>query len=224
MFHVITAADKQRHAAMIDEMHAWRKTIFVDENRWDLPHVNGREYDEYDDEYAIYILEYEANGDLVHSQRMRPTLHGSMVADIFGSAIAAGPDSIADDKTWEMTRGFVTPKYRVATRDDLRAAMRLTILQLAQNSGMSRIVNFIDVRLLPYFINSAYRFKPLGLPIEYGQGSGIAVEIEVSTAAIAHMAETLNVKSLLPIAAADSAGITAPSDTAATVARVSLGT
>lgn len=224
MFHVITAADKQRHAGMFDQMHAWRKKIFVDEKRWDLPHLNGREYDQYDDEHAIYILEYEANGDLVHSQRMRPTLHGSMLAEVFGLAVAAGPDSITDDKTWEMTRGFVTPKYRVAARDDLRAAMRLTILQLAQNAGMDRIVNFIDVRLLPYFINSAYRFKPLGLPIEYGQGSGVAIEIEVSTAAIAHMAETLNITSLLPVAAKNGAGITLPSDAAAPATSRSLGT
>lgn len=224
MFHVITAADKQRHAAKIDEMHAWRKKIFVDEKRWDLPYVNGREYDQYDDEHAIYILEYEANGDLVHSQRMRPTVHGSMLADVFGSAIASGADSIADEKTWEMTRGFVTPKYRVASRDDLRAAMRLTILQLAQNAGMSRIVNFIDVRLLPYFINSAYRFKPLGLPIEYGTGSGIAIEIEVSTAAIAHMAETLNIKSLLPSDAANGVGIAAARNEAPPATRVGLAT
>ncbi len=224
MFYVITAADRQLHASKIDEMHIWRKKVFIDENGWDLPHSNGREYDQYDDEHAIYILEYEANGDLVHSQRMRPTLRGSMLTDIFSSALADGPDSIIDDKTWEMTRGFVTPKYRVAARDDIRAAMRLTILQLAQNAGIRRIVNFIDVRLLPYFINSAYRFKPLGLPIGYGTGSGIAIEIEVSTAAIAHMAETLNVRSLLPTAAADSSATTGASNVAAPATRVGSGT
>lgn len=206
MFQVITAAEQHLHASKIDEMHAWRKKVFIDENGWDLKQIDGREYDQYDDEDAIYILEYEANGDLVHAQRMRPTVNGSMLADVFSSALVGGAACITDAVTWEMTRGFVTPKYRVASRDDLRAAMRLTILELALQAGIKRIVSFIDVRLLPYFVNSAYRFEPLGLPIAYGEGSGIAIEIDVSQAAIEHMAETRNVASLLPVTTADRDG------------------
>lgn len=198
MFQMIAATDKHLHAAKIDEMHAWRKKVFIDENGWNLTQIEGREYDQYDDDQAIYILEYEDNGDLVHAQRMRPTAERSMLTDVFPSAIAAGPRSIMDGETWEMTRGFVTPKYRIASRDDLRAAMRVTILELALEAGVKRIVSFIDVRLLPYFVNSAYRFAPLGLPVPYGEGSGVAIEIEVSQTAIRHMAETRNVASLLP--------------------------
>lgn len=196
MFQVIPASERAAHEDKLDEMHAWRKRIFVDEHGWDLEHADGRERDRYDDEHAIYILEYEDNGDLVHAQRMRPTTTGSMLTDVFASAIADGPESIMDARTWELSRGFVTPAYRLPERDDLRAAMRLTILELAREAGVERIVTFVDIRLLPYFVNSAYRFEPLGLPIPYGEGSGIALEIEVSVGAIEHMAATRNVVSL----------------------------
>jgi len=198
MFQVVTAANRDLHADWIDEMHTWRKRIFVDELGWKLKHANGRERDQYDDDLAVYIIEYETNGDLVHAQRMRPTASGSMLTDVFGAAIAAGPDSIMDAETWELSRGFVTPTYRSPERDDVRAAMRLAVLQLALKERIKRIVTFVDVRMLPYFVNSAYRFQPLGLPIPYGEGSGIALEIEVSAPAIEHMAATLNIGALRP--------------------------
>lgn len=196
MFHVVTRANRPAFASQLKEMHQWRARIFVDEQGWDLPVVDGLEIDEYDDDEAIYFLDFDDDGGIVSGQRMRPTADKSLTGDHFPSSIMVDDVAFFDAHVWEMSRGFVLPAYRGKIRNARRSEMRLAILETAHAAGVERFIAFTDTRLLPYFLNSAYRFRMLGLPVPTPACEGIAIEIEVSAGAIMHMRERLNMHDL----------------------------
>jgi N-acyl-L-homoserine lactone synthetase len=61
----------------------------------------------------------------------------------------------------------------------------LTPLELVRASGGTKCVAFSEVRLLPGLITMGWRVNLLGDPTEFGQGTGIAFEVDASDVAIA---------------------------------------
>lgn len=192
MFHIVTNANRAQWADEIRAMHETRARIFVEEYGWKLPlSPEGLEIDDYDDARAIYFLDFDEEEKLVSAQRVRPTGDKSLIGDHFPSSILVEGDFFSDT-TWEMSRGFVVPEHRGRKRQDRRALMRLAILETALAAGVERLLTFSNTSLLPYFLNSAYLMRMLGLPIVTESGEGIATEMEVSARAVAHMRERLN--------------------------------
>lgn len=88
-------------------MHLERRRVFVDRLKWRLNVDNsGREFDEYDDDNAIYVVIMTDEGELAGSARLRPTTMGSMIDDHFSHMLNGRP--IRDERTWELSRLFVS--------------------------------------------------------------------------------------------------------------------
>lgn len=190
MLHFVTHANRMLYTDLLGEMHAWRKRIFVDALKWDLTVRDGGEYDEYDDDRAIYfLLTDDKDGSLLAAQRMRPTDDRSMLADHYAEAVLVKDRPLADEATWEMTRGFARPDRRGLPESERRNGKLFIIAQMEAGlaCGIDRVVGFTDVKLVPWFVNGGYQFRILGLPLPYAEGSGIAFEYAVDEAAIARM-------------------------------------
>jgi acyl-homoserine lactone synthase len=186
MLHIVSQDNRALYEREIEEFYRIRKAVFVDELGWNIPVQPGDlEIDQYDDERAVYGFSFDVNNQLTMGCRYRPTDDRSLLMDVFSHALAEGtPDPTALD-VWEITRGICLESGGARHNQRRRACQMITPLELCRAAGGTRCIAFAEVRLLPLFIQMGWRVKLLGDPVDFGQGTGIAFEIDASDFAIA---------------------------------------
>jgi N-acyl-L-homoserine lactone synthetase len=188
VLHLVTKSNRILYESELNDLHRVRKSVFVDELGWQLDVLpDGREIDQYDDDQAIYGIGFDINGRVTMAGRYRPTLDRSMLMDIFPHSLAPDVGPLNGPKTWEFSRGFCLETGGKRHNQQRRAMLMLTPLEIAHACGITSYIAFSEVRLLPLFINMGWRVKLLGDPVSYGEGEGIAYQVEVSEDAIRQM-------------------------------------
>ena len=111
MIHVVTAENRHFYEHEIQEHHRIRHEIYVVEQKWKHLDVrDGREYDQFDTDDAIYLLAMEQDR-VVGGSRFVSTLKPHLLSDVFPSladikGIPRAPD------VYEWTRFFAVSKRR----------------------------------------------------------------------------------------------------------------
>lgn len=121
--------DMHRYGPLWFEHLKLRKRVFVDGAGWDVPHIGGAEWDQYDTPATEYFITFQ-KGSIVAASRALPcdfeTVNGSyMIRDGCRGRIPGIPPGIWDAPpvcatTWEATRFAVCPDQPAAQK---RAAM-----------------------------------------------------------------------------------------------------
>lgn len=185
MLHVVARDNRALYEREIEEFHRLRKSVFIDELGWRIPLTNGLEIDQYDDDRAVYGFSFDVHHQLTMACRYRPTDDRSLLMDVFSHALAPGIADPTGPGVWEITRGICLETGGARHNQRRRACQMITPLELTRAVGGTRCVAFAEVRLLPLFIQMGWRVKLLGDPIDFGEGTGIAFEIDASDVAIA---------------------------------------
>lgn len=194
MIHLVTALNRAMYSQQLDEMHVQRKQAFIDELGWSAPQVrDGREFDEYDDDDAVYLLSLGAEGQVQASMRMRPTIKGCMIVDHFPHLIAPGEPSPIAPHIWEGSRILAAPGFRENEGRMVRAEIRIAAIELGLMKGFSKLIGMCDVLLLPTWRNNGWRSRILGPPAPYAEGEAFAFISEVSHDALAYICSKYNV-------------------------------
>lgn len=190
MLHLVTKENRSLYRRELEDLFRVRKSVFVDELGWQLKVTpDGREIDQYDDDDAIYGIGFDWRGKVTMAGRYRHTNDHSMLMDVFPHAVAPGTPPLMGPKTWEFSRGFCLETGGKRHNQQRRAMLMLTPLEIAHAHGATSYIAFSEVRLLPLFISMGWRVKLLGDPVSYGEGEGIAYQVEVSEDAIRSMRE-----------------------------------
>lgn len=185
LLHLITHRNRSLYERDVDALHRARKTVFVDELGWRLRVRDGMEFDEYDDERAMHIVGFDADGDVAMGIRIRPADDRSMLGDHFSHHLPAGMRPIDDGRTWEVSRGFSRERGLKRGAMLRKAACMIAPLEIALEAGIDRYVGFTDVRMLSLYYHVGWKLNLLGDPQPYGEGDGVAYEAEVSAAVVA---------------------------------------
>ena len=190
MIHLVTAQNRSLYTRELESLHRARNQVFVNELGWKLPVSDGLEYDEYDDERAMYVLGFDAQEDVVMSVRFRPADDRTMLTDHFSHVLPADVRPFDDGKTWEVSRGF--SRERGLRRQHLmrKAACMLAPMEIALAAGVNRYVGFTDVRMLNFYSYIGWKLNLLGSAVPYPEGDGVAYEAEVSSRVIADIRQT----------------------------------
>ncbi|GAO39484.1 putative autoinducer synthesis protein [Sphingomonas changbaiensis NBRC 104936] len=185
MLHVVSSENRALYEREIEEFYRLRKAVFVDELGWNIPVRDGLEIDQYDDERAVYGFSFDYEHKLTMACRYRPTDDRSLLTDVFSHAMAPESGDPTGPGVWEITRGICLETGGARHNQRRRACQMLTPLELARAAGGTKCVAFAEVRLLPGLITMGWRVNLLGDPTEFGQGTGIAFEVDASDVAIA---------------------------------------
>ena len=187
VIHLVNSRNYDLYQTELAAMHHVRKSVFVDELGWQLTVRNGREYDEYDDDRAQYLMGFSTTGEVVMGLRFRPADDKSMLADHFADWLPDDIRPLNDGRTWEVSRGFC--RERGVRRHNLRrkAACMIAPLEIALAHGIDRCVGLTDLRMLDFCYGVGWKLKILGEPTPYAEGVGVAYEIDVSEASVADM-------------------------------------
>jgi N-acyl-L-homoserine lactone synthetase len=150
MIHVVTYENRELYRRQLQEMHALRKTHFIQERGWTgLTERDGGEYDAYDDEKTIYFFALDQEGRIGVSMRARPTQDKSMLGDIFPHLIGPGAAPVEAPGVWEISRIFATRRFRTRSGVRRRSELFLATVEAAAIKGIDRLVGMTDVFLLP---------------------------------------------------------------------------
>lgn len=173
--HVIANVNRHLYREVMAEYFRKRHTVFVKERGWcNISHLDGEERDEFDDEYAVYLLAIE-NEEIVGGQRFYPTIRPHMLSEVF-PYLSMWPIPQQED-TWECTRYFVVQGRRAGRAD---ARLLLAMQQFCLQEGISHVTGVLELSALSRRLQAGLKVRPLGLPQDVGGIPTIAVIADIT--------------------------------------------
>lgn len=192
MIHLVHQRNRHLYPEHLREMHRQRFEHFIVERGWPLSERDGGEYDQYDDEAAMYLLAFSPEGQVCASARYRSTERTSLIADIFPELIAPQELPVKAKGMYEATRYCVAKGFRGAAGFALRSRLHIAVIELMRDLGARRLLGFMDFEFIPYFRKfSGMRLRPIGLPQPYDDGVTLAFEIGVGEQDLSFAQSTL---------------------------------
>lgn len=104
MIFYITPENKDFFKDTLDRYFQKRYDVFVVKRKWNIPHKEGREMDQFDTEFATHII-WEENGRILGGARLLPTHQPYLLGDIFPELLNFNVPR--DPQTWEISRFFI---------------------------------------------------------------------------------------------------------------------
>lgn len=189
MIHLIDQANRHLYRRQLAQMHQLRREVFVEGRGWPLTvREDGGEYDEGDDERAVYLLGLDDDGDVVVGIRGRTTEDWSCVTDVLPHMVAGDAAQLKSPQVWEMARYFAVARAAGGEFGlQIGRELRLSLIEAALIAGAHTIVGICDTYYFAPALNCGWRTRPLGEAQSYGEGNGIAIALEVSDGALADM-------------------------------------
>lgn len=187
MLHIVTHENRRLYSRQIADMHRQRYELFVKARGWNLQVRDGGEYDEGDDELAVYLLGIDETGFCHSSIRVRPAHDFSYVIDAMPEWIEGDAQALRDDPgLWEMARWISQGEERAAG-DEIRVGM----IEYLLRRGATQCIACGDLHITAYAIRAGWRLNFLGIPRRYPEG-GVSVATSLPiTAAEVEYARTL---------------------------------
>lgn len=165
-------SDFHRHGRAFYEFLALRKQIFVDELKWDVPHNDEVEMDQYDTPIAHYSLVLR-DGVVVGGARAMATTamwgqHTYMLRDAYSGKLPHIPAhimsvDIATPKVWECTRLVISNS--LTTQADRGECMRLIVdglVDLVKRHGAEELICLSSLHLMRALRQTGYDVTRLG--------------------------------------------------------------
>jgi acyl homoserine lactone synthase len=163
-----------RHGSAFHEYLRLRKSFFVDDLGWDIPHNDDVEMDQYDNPCAHYSVVLR-NGMVVGGARIMPTTatwgrHTYMLRDALHGGIDAippgvVPSDIASKEVWECTRLVISD--RVKSPSDRANCLLLIVeglVDIANRSGGVELITLTRPALVRALRQLGFAASRIGEP------------------------------------------------------------
>lgn len=191
MVQIIEGKDRGQHQDLFQIMFRARYEAFIVERGWSLPTRRGLEIDQYDNDRAVYIIDFDDAGHLQGSVRLTPTVTDSLTADYYPH-LCDGGAALRDPFVYEGTRFIATPHDKTPHNNRaVKARILGAMTEWAWSVGVRHIQAVIDTVLIRSFMAANSKTFALGPARSYGGGKGVpgggmclAVRIPVTERAI----------------------------------------
>lgn len=153
-----TMATMHRHGRAFYDFLRLRKSFFVDQLGWDIPHDGEVEMDQYDTPQAHYSLVLDG-GEVVGGARAMPTTarwgaHTYMLRDAVDGKLGSIPPDVMDAPVaspgvWECTRLVVSDSLaRAAERSECLSLIVGGLVDVAARRGAAELLSLSPVTLM----------------------------------------------------------------------------
>lgn len=163
-----------RHGTAFYEFLALRKKVFVDQLKWDVPHDDVVEMDQYDTPLAHYSVVIR-DGRVVGGARAMPTTadwggHTYMLRDAVSGKLPhippeIMPAAIASPHVWECTRLVISDELRTqAERAECLALIVDGLVEVAKRRGAEEMICLSSIALMRALRQLGYDVSRIGEP------------------------------------------------------------
>jgi len=141
------------HGELFANLLRARHQAFIVQNKWDLPHANGMEFDQYDTPASRWVAVHE-NGRVLAGIRLTPTTHrcgiySYMIRDAQLGLLNTIPANLmyqeapVAEHIWESSRVFVSECVPANQRARVQMQLRQEMVISARNVGATSVLGLI---------------------------------------------------------------------------------
>jgi N-acyl-L-homoserine lactone synthetase len=194
MIDLVLPEGRLGFAAALMEMHHDRKQVFVDRLGWRLPAKGSwLEVDQFDDDYAIYLLARSPEGRHQGSVRLLPSSRPHMLSTLFSHLCPAGVPS--GDDCWEISRLVTCPADASGTTIlRVHRLLALALVEFAQSNAIRRYTLVAEAHRVPALLSVGWQVTPLGLPTWVDGEQLQALQIDLSPGTLREMRSRLRIE------------------------------
>ena len=180
-------------AGALMEMHHDRKQVFVDRFGWRLPAKGSwLEVDQFDDDYAVYLLARSDEGRHQGSVRLLPSSRPHMLDTLFSHLCPAGVPG--GDDIWEISRLVTNPVDASGTSLlKIHRLLALALVEFAVENGIRSYTLVAEAHRVPALLSVGWSVMPLGLPTMTEGEELQALRIDIHPGTLARMREHLRI-------------------------------
>jgi acyl-homoserine lactone synthase len=167
MVQLVNSRNAPTHGPLLERMFADRKAVFVDMLKWDVPHDDHFEADQFDDDYAEYLIVNDReSGEHFASLRLlrtdRPHVLKTYFPELCEREVPTGPD------IREISRMCLSPRHRGPDRTAARNLLASAMTEYALLTGVRAYTGVADMGWLSRVLSAGWRCEPLGIPKSIG--------------------------------------------------------
>lgn len=161
MISIIHGRGDTRRRPLLDGMFADRKRLFVDLLAWNVPVVAGRfEVDQFDDQYATYIVAGERQTGHDGSLRLLPTNRPHILDSLFEGLCPEGvPTGLG---TYEITRLCLPTRHHAVERLRIRNRLISAMVDHALDYGILMLTGVVAEPFRRQVLAMGWRADALG--------------------------------------------------------------
>ncbi|HYE27350.1 MAG TPA: acyl-homoserine-lactone synthase [Allosphingosinicella sp.] len=193
MIDLVLPESRLGFAAALMEMHHDRKRVFVDRFGWRLPAKGSwLEVDQFDDEYAVYLLARSPEGRHRGSVRLLPSSRPHMLSTLFSRLC---PDGVpGGDDCWEISRLVTRPADASGTTVlRIHRLLALALVEFAHANSIRRYTLVAEAHRVPALLSVGWPVRPLGLPTVIDGEQLQALQIDVEPGLLEDMRRRLRI-------------------------------
>lgn len=178
MVQLLDTTLKDAGDAVLDLMFAARKSVFVDLLRWNVPVRGGRhEVDQFDDEWARYLILLSDDGRHLASARLLPTTRPHILDTLFPSLCEDEPPR--GPNVLEITRFCLDRSLRAIERRGVRDQLVTALVDHALEAGVTTYTGVAEIAWFHQVLSFGWQCRPLGPPKRYEDATLCALCIEI---------------------------------------------
>jgi acyl-homoserine lactone synthase len=183
MIDLVLPESRLGFAAALMEMHHDRKQVFVDRFGWRLPAKGSwLEVDQFDDDYAVYLLARSPEGRHRGSVRLLPSSRPHMLNTLFSHLCPGGVPG--GDDCWEISRLVTNPADAAGTTMlRIHRLLALALVEFAHANCIGRYTLVAEAHRVPVLLSVGWPVMPLGLPtwVEDEQLQALQIDLRDGT-------------------------------------------
>ncbi len=189
---LIDRDNRDAFAGPLHTMHADRKTVFIDQLKWDLAVTDDAlDIDEYDTENTLYLMvQDDVTGGHLGSVRLLATTGPHLLADKFAHLCADGVPRAAD--TYEITRLVTRPGLPRDAAERVREQLCVAIVEFALARDITAFTMMTHMAFLSAVIAVGWDCEPLGMPHDLDGVPVAALRITIDAATLVRLQEQWN--------------------------------
>jgi N-acyl-L-homoserine lactone synthetase len=173
MEKIVVSTMENLSPAARQQLGLYRYAVFVEQMRWDLPAVNPRireEWDEFDREDTVHVIAYAADRSICGYARLLRTTQPYLLSEVFPDLCSA--PLIRDASTWELSRFTTCHAGAELNAQRMRRLLREIFLQ-AEQLGFQQLVGVAPCGMQRLYRRLGLALRPLG-PVRTAGGEGLA--------------------------------------------------
>jgi len=186
----LSYANLHNHGELFANFFRARHETFIGRKRWDLPQVDGMEFDQYDTAASRWVAVHE-NGRVLAGVRLLPTTHqcgiySYMIRDAQRGLLEAIPSNLLwqeapiGEHIWECSRIFVSEHVPSGQRLRVQSQLIHEMVISARTFGATQVLGLIPALAPRLARRVGLDCEPTGPVLDIG-GAHVCVEISLAT-------------------------------------------
>jgi acyl homoserine lactone synthase len=155
-----------------------RHDVFIGQRGWNLPEIDGMEFDQYDTPLARFVIIHEF-GEILAGIRLTPTtakvgLYSYMIRDAQLGLLKDLPLDVlffpapVNDQIWEASRLFVSKSVPAVRRAQVQRLLMTTMASAARDVGAKQVIGIVPAVFRRWLQRIGMSATPVGpeMPID----------------------------------------------------------